>query len=403
MADINAGDRRSKRPQAEDESDGTWTRVADSFVDMNLNEDVLRGVFASGFETPSYIQRRAIVPCIEGHDVIAQSQSGTGKTATFVIPVLQRIDASRSETQALILTPTRELAKQIWNVVITLGEFTGVRCHACVGGTSVEGDVKALRSKAPHVVAGTPGRVFDMLTRGSLSAGAVKTLVLDEADRMLGPGLKDQISDIFARLPPNVQTILLSATMPADALEAALKFTRDPKRILVKKEELTLEGIRQFYVNAEKEELKLETLCDLYGSLQLSQAVIFLNTRRKAEWLTRRMTSRDFTVSLLHGEMDQRERDEVMKEFRSGSSRVLVTTDLLARGIDVRRVSVVINYDLPTNLENYIHRIGRGGRFGGKGVAINMITEDSCEALAEIQRFYGTQVEELPMDMNRFF
>uniref|UniRef100_H3CPM8 RNA helicase n=2 Tax=Tetraodon nigroviridis TaxID=99883 RepID=H3CPM8_TETNG len=379
--------------------DDNWNQSVDSFEDMKLDENLLRGVFAYGFEKPSFIQQRAIIPCIEGHDVIAQSQSGTGKTATYAISVLQRINTTIKETQAIILAPTRELAQQIQKVVLSLGDYMGVCCHACVGGTSIRRDIDTMKSTSPHIIVGTPGRVFDMLTRRVISARAIQMLVIDEADRMLGQGFKDQIYEIFHKLPTNVQLVLLSATMPAEVLEVTKKFMRDPKKILVKKEELTLEGIRQFYVNTEKEECKLETLCDLYKTLAITQAVIFVNTRRKAEWLTQRLKSQDFTVSLLHGEMEQNERNLVMKEFRSGSSRVLITTDLLARGIDVQQVSMVINYDLPTTLENYIHRIGRGGRFGRKGVAINLMTKDTQNTLLAIQKFYSTQIEELPINV----
>ncbi|KAI8599311.1 P-loop containing nucleoside triphosphate hydrolase protein [Dissophora ornata] len=212
-------------------------------------------------------------------------------------------------------------------------------------------------------------------------------------------GFKDQIYDVFQRLPPSTQVVLLSATMPTEVMEVTTKFMRDPIRILVKKDELTLEGIKQFYVAVEKEEWKLDTLCDLYETVTITQAVIFCNTRRKVDWLTEKLTAREFTVSAMHGDMEQGQREVIMKEFRSGSSRVLIATDLLARGIDVQQVSLVINYDLPTNKENYIHRIGRGGRFGRKGVAINFVTADDTRMLREIEQFYSTQILEMPMNV----
>merc|ERR1712225_73246 len=227
----------------------------------------------------------------------------------------------------------------------------------------------------------------------------LKVFVLDEADEMLSRGFKDQIYDIFKTLPPNVQVCLFSATMAPEILDLTTKFMRDAVRILVKKDELTLEGIRQFYVAIEKEEWKLDTLCDLYETLTITQAIIYCNTRRKVDWLTDNMTQKDFTVSAMHGDMDQKERDIIMREFRSGSSRVLITTDLLARGIDVQQVSLVINYDLPTNRENYIHRIGRSGRFGRKGVAINFLTQGDVRYLRDIEQFYNTQIEEMPMNV----
>jgi len=378
--------------------ESNWDQVVDNFDDMKLREALLRGIYAYGFEKPSTIQQRAILPCIKSHDVIAQAQSGTGKTATFAIAILQQIDTALRDCQALILAPTRELAQQIQKVVLALGDYMNAQCHACIGGTNVREDMRKLEMGV-HIVVGTPGRVYDMINRRALKIDSIKMFILDEADEMLSRGFKDQIYDVFRCLNPNIQVVLLSATMPADVLEVTKRFMRDPIRILVKKEELTLEGIKQFYVMVEKEEWKLDTLCDLYETLAITQAVIFCNTRRKVDWLTERMHERDFTVSCMHGDMDQKERDIVMREFRTGSSRVLITTDLLARGIDVQQVSLVINYDLPTNRENYIHRIGRGGRFGRKGVAINFVTEDDKRTLKDIEQFYNTQVEEMPMNV----
>ncbi|KAL1437811.1 hypothetical protein MTO96_048511 [Rhipicephalus appendiculatus] len=378
--------------------ESNWEEIIDNFDDMNLREELLRGIYAYGFEKPSAIQQRAIIPCIKGMDVIAQAQSGTGKTATFSIAILQQIDTSLKECQALILAPTRELAQQIQKVVIALGDYMSAQCHACIGGTNVREDIRKLE-KGVHVVVGTPGRVFDMISRKALRTNNIRIFVLDEADEMLSRGFKDQIYDVFRTLNSNIQVILLSATMPSDVLDVTKCFMRNPIRILVKKEELTLEGIKQFYVAVDREEWKLDTLCDLYETLTITQAVIFCNTRRKVDWLTEKMHERDFTVSALHGDMGQKERDVIMREFRSGSSRVLITTDLLARGIDVQQVSLVINFDLPTNRENYIHRIGRGGRFGRKGVAINFVTEEDKRTLKDIEGFYNTEIEEMPMNV----
>ncbi|KAI9253930.1 ATP-dependent RNA helicase eIF4A [Phascolomyces articulosus] len=381
------------------EIESNWEEVVDNFDNMNLKTELLRGVYAYGFERPSAIQQRAIMPVIKGHDVIAQAQSGTGKTATFSISILQSIDTSIKETQALILAPTRELALQIQKVVLALGDFMGIECHACIGGTNVREDIAKLQSGC-HVVVGTPGRVFDMIhNRRAFKTDSVKMFVLDEADEMLSRGFKEQIYDVFQLLPGSTQVVLLSATMPSDVLEVTTKFMREPVRILVKRDELTLEGIKQFYISVDKEEWKLDTLCDLYETVTITQAVIFCNTRRKVDWLTDKLHAREFTVSAMHGDMDQAQRDVIMKEFRSGSSRVLITTDLLARGIDVQQVSLVINYDLPSNRENYIHRIGRGGRFGRKGVAINFVTNEDVRMMRDIEQFYNTQIEEMPMNV----
>lgn len=253
------------------------------------------------------------------------------------------------------MAPTRELATQIQKVVLSLGDFLNASCHACIGGTNVRDGIRKLEL-GTHVVVGTPGRVSDMINRKVLHTEKIKMFVLDEADEMLSRGFKDQIQEVFSSLNRSVQVILLSATMPTDVLEVSKCFMRDPVTILVKKDELTLDGIKQFYIFVSQEEWKLGTLCDLYDTLSITQAVIFCNTRRKVDRLTTDMIEKSFTVSAIHGDMEQHERDVIMKQFRSGSSRVLITTDLLARGIDVQQVSLVINYDLPSNRENYIHR-----------------------------------------------
>merc|ERR1719238_2057721 len=375
-----------------------WDDIVESFDDMSLKETLLRGIYAYGFEKPSAIQQRGIKPVVEGRDTIAQAQSGTGKTATFVISALQIIDENLKECQVLVLAPTRELAQQIHKVNTHLGDYMEVVSHACVGGTAVRDDIRVMQNGV-HLVVGTPGRVNDMINRNALKLDHLKAFVLDEADEMLSRGFKDQIYDVFQYLPANVQVCLFSATMPIEILNITSRFMRDPVRILVKKEQLTLDGIKQFYVAVEKEDWKLDTLCDLYETLTITQAIIYCNTRRKTEWLCEKMTHRDFTVSAMHGDMDMSDRQLIMHEFRSGSSRVLITTDLLARGIDVQQVSLVINYDLPNNRENYIHRIGRSGRFGRKGVAINFVTDDDVRTLREIEQFYNTKVEEMPMDV----
>jgi len=378
--------------------DSNWDEAIESFDAMAIPEELLRGIYAYGFEKPSAIQQRAIKPTMLGRDLIAQAQSGTGKTATFAIGTLAKLDLKLRECQALILAPTRELAQQIQKVVIALGDYMNIEVHACVGGTAVRDDIRTLQAGV-HIVVGTPGRVFDMINRRALRLDSIRQFFLDEADEMLSRGFKDQIYDIFKFLPETVQVCLFSATMPLDVLEVTQRFMREPVRILVKKAELTLEGIKQFYIAVDKEEWKLDTLCDLYETLTITQAIIYCNTRRKVDWLQEQMQERDFTVSCMHGDMDQRERDIIMREFRSGSSRVLITTDLLARGIDVQQVSLVINFDLPTNRENYIHRIGRSGRFGRKGVAINFLTEGDVRYLRDIEQFYQTEITEMPMDV----
>eukprot|EP00123_Amoebidium_parasiticum_P013718 comp22112_c0_seq2/m.32310 comp22112_c0_seq2/g.32310 ORF comp22112_c0_seq2/g.32310 comp22112_c0_seq2/m.32310 type:complete len:437 (-) comp22112_c0_seq2:505-1815(-) len=372
--------------------------VIATFDQMGFREDLVRGIYAYGFERPSAIQQRAIMPIISGRDVIAQAQSGTGKTATIAMVTLETIDTALREPQVLVLSPTRELAQQIQKVVLALGDYMNVQCHACIGGTSVGEDIRKL-DYGQHSVSGTPGRVFDMIKRRNLRTRSIKLLILDEADEMLSRGFKEQIYDVYRYLPPATQVCLFSATLPHDILEMTDKFMSDPVRILVKRDELTLEGIKQFFVAVEKEDWKFDTLCDLYDTLTITQAVIFCNTKRKVDWLTEKMRENNFTVTSMHGDMQQKERDAIMTEFRSGQSRVLISTDVWARGIDVQQVSLVINYDLPNNRELYIHRIGRSGRFGRKGVAINFVTNEDIHTLRDIEQYYSTQIDEMPMNV----
>jgi ATP-dependent RNA helicase len=298
---------------------------------------------------------------------------------------------------ALVLSPTRELATQIQSVIMALGDYMNVQCHACIGGTNIGEDIRKL-DYGQHVVSGTPGRVADMIRRRHLRTRHIKMLVLDEADELLNRGFREQIYDVYRYLPPATQVVVVSATLPYDVLDMTTKFMTDPVRVLVKRDELTLEGIKQYFIAVEKEEWKFDTLCDLYDTLTITQAVIFCNTRRKVDWLTDKMREANFTVSSMHGEMPQKERDSIMQDFRQGNSRVLISTDVWARGIDVQQVSLVINYDLPINRENYIHRIGRSGRFGRKGVAINFVTSDDVRILRDIELYYSTQIDEMPMN-----
>ena len=369
--------------------------VYESFEDMKLNENLLRGVFSMGYERPSYIQSRAIVPFIEGNDIIAQAQSGTGKTATFSIGMMQLLNEGTQETQAIVLSHTRELALQIKNVIESMAQYMKITLNLSVGGTPLRTNMDELRRR-PHVVIGTPGRVLDMLNKNVIDKSTIKMLILDEADELLSNIFLNQIYDIFKLLPCDIQVGLFSATMTPDFFKLSSKFMRDPIKILVKKDELTLEGIRQYYIDLEKNDYKYETLCDLYTVISVSQSIIYCNSRRIVEILGRRLTNDDFSVAVIHGDMAQSERTKIMDEFRNGVSRVLISTDLLSRGIDIQQVSTVINYDVPQSVENYIHRIGRSGRFGRKGTAINFVTEYDKNKIAELEAYYGTQIEPMP-------
>lgn len=370
----------------------------ENFQDMNLNENLLRGIYAYGFNAPSAIQQKAIVPLLNGKNIIAQAQSGSGKTGAFGIGILSRIDLNQKECQGLIIAPTRELADQIKNILSDIGYYMNIKCHICTGGTDWREDVRILEAGV-HLVVGTPGRIYDMLCRDAIDGRKIKCIILDEADEMLdSDGFQDIIYKIFQEIDKNTQIGLFSATMPPELFNLTKQFVSDPVIITVKNEELTLEGIHQYYVDIEKEEWKYEVLCDLYGDFSVNSCVIFCSTRKKVQWLANSMIKDGFVVSAIYGTLDKYERNKVMNQFRSGSSRVLITTDLMARGIDVQHVSIVINYDLPNNLENYLHRIGRSGRFGRKGLAINFVTraESDITKLRDIEKFYNTHIDVLP-------
>ena len=373
-----------------------------SFEDLNLNDKILRGIYGYGFENPSPIQQRAIKPFLAGRDIIAQAQSGMGKTATFCLGVLGRLDPSKNETQALVLAHTRELALQINMVFRAIGHYLDLHYNLSVKGVPIHENIESLNGKTrtPHIVIGTPGRILDMIHKGALQIQTLKMLVLDEADEMLSKGFLEQIYDIFKSLPSNIQVGLYSATMNEEFFKITNNFMRNPVNVLVKADLLTLEGIKQYYINVEKNDFKFETLCDIFSLLTVSQSMIYCNSKKVVDDLTYRLQEANFTVSYIHGAMTSNERELTMAAFRSGKTRVLVSTDLLSRGIDVQQVSVVINYDVPTRVDSYLHRIGRSGRFGRKGVAINFATYYDIKKIKNIEQFYNTQIDILPEDIS---
>lgn len=376
--------------------------VFETFDEMAIPTNVLRGIYAFGFEKPSQIQQKAIMPIIEGHDVLAQAQSGTGKTGTFVIGAISRIDPELLKPQILVMVPTRELAQQIATVATGIGTYLckgGLRVHTATGGPPVHEDIRAIE-KGVHMLVGTPGRIYDLLNRKAFATALIKVLVLDEADQMLEDRFREQVHCILSMgFPESTQVALLSATMIPEVVEIATTLLRNPVKILLQAEEVTLEGIKQYYVAVNREDEKLDTLCDLYEHLNIAQALIYCSTRQKVEWLSNQMIHRGFDLKYIHGDMDLHERKERMDAFRAGNCRVLISTDLLARGIDVQQVSLVINYELPIQRENYIHRIGRSGRFGRKGASINLITDRERRMQVEIEKYYNTTVNELPASL----
>lgn len=372
-----------------------------AFDEMGLSDEILRGVYGMGFDMPTPIQQVGIVPIKEGRDILAQARSGTGKTGTFTIGSLTRIDPSIKRVQVLVIVPTHELASQIATVATSLSSYAGITVYTAMGKTPLRNDIKALE-KGVHFLVGTPGRIYDLMNRGSLTRENIRVLILDEADQMLEDRFKEQVTAILELgFPKDTQVALFSATMPQDVVEVADNLLRNPVRILLPPEQVKLEGIIQFYVPLQKEEWKYEVLCDLYQQLNINQALIYCNKRQKAEWLAEKMAAQGFPLSFIHGEMEVEERRRRMADFRKGSVRVLIATDLLARGIDVQQVNLVINYELPPQQENYVHRIGRAGRHGRKGVTINLICPEDESQLDAIQKHYAMDIQQLPNDLGK--
>lgn len=373
-----------------------------SWESLNLNEDLLRGIYRFGFEKPTPIQEKAIPSIIEGRDIIGQGQSGTGKTGSFSIGALQKVDIASKTTQVLIIAPTFELVKQISSVVSALGSgMDGLTVKTLVGGTSVSDDSTDLRNNCPHVVVGTAGRIYDMIRRKSLLTYHIKIFILDEADEMLSKGFKEQMYDIFKFLNDNVQVALFSATMPEEMLTLSDKFMRDPVKITMKAEELTLECIQQYYVTLIDDQTKYEALKDLFSFLQMSQCIIYVSTVKRVEDLYNAMISDGFPVCCIHSAMEKSERDKSLQSFRKGTFRVMVSSGVTARGIDVQQVSTVINFDMTKSYETYLHAIGRSGRFGRKGLAINFITKYDIDFMRRLEKHYNITIGELPANFDK--
>lgn len=377
------------------------TDVYESFEDLDLKDNLLRGIYACGYEKPSVIQQKAIKPFLDGHDIIAQSQSGTGKTATFTISILEKIEP-KIGIQGIIIAHTRELAIQIQTVVNSIGSYLKYNTILLTGGTSINNNIENLRYN-PEIIIATPGRLLDMFSKRRVTLENIKYVIIDEADELLSSGFINQIYDIFKYLKYNkLQVALYSATMPREFFDVTRKMMNKPKKILVKTEELTLEGIKQFYVNVERNEFKFDILCDIYDVISVSQSIIYCNSKRMVDDMYYKLKNKNFTISAIHSEMTQEERIRVIDNFRKGETRILLSTDLLCRGIDVQQVSVVINYDIPNSVDSYIHRIGRSGRFGRKGVAINFVTYTDISKLHDIEKYYSTQIEEMPNDFMNY-
>ena len=369
-----------------------------SFEDLEINDELLRGIFAYGFEKPSNIQHKSIPIINKGKDLIAQSQSGTGKTGAFTIGILNKLDVSLQRTQFIIVTPTHELAKQIYEVITELSKYMKITIAKVIGKTNITESINELR-KDPQIIVATPGRLIDMINRKHIYTDDIKSFVLDEADEMLSSGFMDTIYNIIRTLPKTAQILLFSATLPTEILELTKHFMNNPESILVNKEELTLEGIRQFYIKLDQYNWKFDVLFELYETINITQSIIYINSKNVLNNLYQKLINENYPVSYIHGDMEQKDRESNLQNFKSGTTRVLLSTDLLSRGIDIQQLSLVINFDLPRDKETYIHRIGRSGRYGRKGVSINLVTTDEMNSMKEIETFYNTKVEEMPKNI----
>jgi ATP-dependent RNA helicase DeaD len=355
-----------------------------NFRELAISPVIQKGVDAAGFEKPSVIQERAINSLLQGADVIGQAKTGTGKTAAYGIPLLQSIDTSVRIVQALVLSPTRELAMQITNELKRLGKFTDARIVTIYGGQSMNVQYEALHHGV-HVVVGTPGRLIDHLKRGTLSLDSVKYAVIDEADMLLEMGFIDDVEYILRRVPPHRQLSLFSATMPQKIIQVSQRHMRNPEKILVDSDEPSVETLLQFYTVVDPDD-KLDMLLSIFDREKPSSCIVFCRTRRGAEKLARELERHHLSVVPLHGDLSQRERDNSMRLFRSGHADILAATDVAGRGIDVPQVELVINYDVPQNPLIYFHRVGRTARAGGKGKAYTIVSQLDFGSFGEIRR-----------------
>ena len=373
-----------------------------TFESLNLNENLIQGVYLYGFKEPSSIQIKGIESINSGKDCLLQSQSGTGKTATYLLGILNRLEEN-DKTQALIIGPTRELCDQIYSVAIALSKFTNITIEKCVGGTNIGENKNKL--KKTNVIIGTLGRIHHMILEKTIHLHSMKIMVMDEADELVTDGVSDKLNFIIEKVPTGIQTILISATMNTNVFNLSKKILHDPIKLLLKNSEVVVELISQFYLDVESEDLKFDTLLDLYNLLSASQVIIFCNTVKTVDWLKLNLEKNNFTITCLHSKMVQSERNLVMKDFRDGKTRILLTTDILSRGIDIPDVNLVVNYDLPQNKETYIHRIGRCGRFGKKGVSISMVKSDDqsdMKTLEMMKQKYRIAIREMPSDIEKY-
>jgi len=377
-----------------EENDNTYS--FENWEDLDVNMQLLRGINAFGFAFPSPIQKKGIKPILEGKDVIAQAQSGTGKTGAFSIGSIGIIQDS-NDGQVLIISPTRELSKQTFKVVGGISALMkNINSQLLIGGTDTQYDIEQYNTNKPQILIGCPGRVQELLRRNVINGKNVRLIVLDEADEMLSGGFKEQIYNIFQYLKNDVQVALFSATLPDELKSITEKFMRNPVEIYVKRDKLTLEGITQYHINVEDDYSKYTTLKDLFARISASQCIIYANSIKRVKDLYEAMMADGFPVCCIHSGMEKTERNDAYDNFIEGRYKVLISTNITARGIDIQQVSTVINFDIPKDTHTYIHRIGRSGRWGRKGMGINFVTRRDYRKLKEIENYYDTYIPALP-------
>lgn len=395
--DWKAGLNKPTRDGRTQTEDVTATKGLD-FEDFYLKRELLMGIFEAGFEKPSPIQEETIPVALTGRDVLARAKNGTGKTAAFVIPTLERINPKLEKTQALLLVPTRELALQTSQVCKTLGKHLGINVMVTTGGTGLKDDIIRL-SDTVHIIVGTPGRILDLASKGVADLSSANTFVMDEADKLLSPEFTVTIEQLLQFHPKDRQVMLFSATFPIVVKAFKDKHMHDPHEINLM-DELTLRGVTQYYAFVEEKQ-KVHCLNTLFSRLQINQSIIFCNSTTRVELLAKKITELGYSCFYSHAKMLQQHRNRVFHDFRNGAMRNLVCSDLLTRGIDIQAVNVVINFDFPKNAETYLHRIGRSGRFGHLGLAINLINWDDRFNLYRIEQELGTEIQPIPASIDK--
>jgi len=368
------------------------------FEDFFLKRELLMGIFEKGFERPSPIQEEAIPIMLQDRNVLARAKNGTGKTAAYIIPCLEKTDTDSKVIQVLILIPTRELALQTSAIVKEMGKHMGIQCMVTTGGTSLKDDIMRLYNTV-HIVVATPGRILDLGSKKVADLSSVKTIIMDEADKLLSPEFQPVLEQIISFCQKDHQICLFSATFPVTVKTFCQKFVPNPYSINLM-DELTLRGISQFYAYVEERQ-KVHCLNTLFSKLEINQSIIFCNSVNRVELLAKKITELGYSCYYIHAKMQQANRNRVFHEFRNGATRHLVTSDLFTRGIDIQSVNVVINFDFPKNSETYLHRIGRSGRFGHLGLAVNLITYDDRHNLRRVEQELGTEIRPIPPKIDR--